>query len=78
MDAIKKNLWQFNESHHILYELVLFAVQIIAAIFLLKLAVDRYSNSTVIEVSRFTTAVKHNKNIHSEKNTLDSTKSCLE
>jgi hypothetical protein len=77
MEIIKKNLWQFNESARILYEIVLFAVQIIVVIFLLNSAIDRYSGSTVIKISPFTTAVNHKKNIHPEENMLDSEKILL-
>ena len=58
MDLIKKNLWQSKESNLILLEVVLFAAQVIAVIFILSSSLDRYSDDTVVKFSRITTSVK--------------------
>jgi len=70
MNAIKKNFWQSKEGGRLFIEFVLFAVQIIAVIFLLNLSVGRYSGDTETKVPDLTTSPNQQKSIDSEKNTL--------
>ncbi|RWX51412.1 hypothetical protein VU01_11413 [Candidatus Electrothrix marina] len=71
MNAIKKNFWQSKESGRLLMEVTLFAVQIIAVIFLLNLSIGRYSGDAETKTSDLTASPNQQKNVDSEKNTLD-------
>ena len=61
MNAIKKNFWQSKESGRLLMEVTLFAVQIIAVIFLLNLSIGRYSGDAETKTSDLTASPNQQK-----------------
>ena len=71
MNTIKKNFWQSKEGGRLLMECTLFAVQIIAVIFLLNLSIGRHSGDIENKTSTLTASPQQQENVDSKKKTSD-------